>query len=376
METKGALAKLLLDRRVILTLGAGGVGKTTSSAAMACLGAMLGKKVALLSIDPAKRLADAMGIRLGSELSRIRFPTDLEVKGSLYGAMLDQKAVFDEMVTKWAKSPKAQERIFSNKIYQSVSANMGGPLEYMALAKLQAIVEDDSFDLIVVDTPPDTHALDFLDRPNALSGFMEKGVMTWLIKPFALAQKLGAGKLLRAGGRMMSGIAAVTGVKMLQLLAEFLILIEDVIQGFGEAGKKVMTLMRSQQAAFVLVAAPHDAAQRSSNTLMKELAKQGYDLSFLIVNRLLDEGLLSELASSKKHSDLDAGLARLPQSDLEVLQVKSYNIKDNLQCLQDLRRQVFPSSSMVGLVEQHGAIHTLDALNSFAQSLAAAEVME
>ena len=215
---------LIAKHRVIVAVGSGGVGKTTTSAALATLGAKMGRKVALISIDPAKRLADAMGISLGSTFSKVEFPENLEVSGSVFGAMLDQKAVFDEMVQKWAKSDKVREKIYANSIYQAVSENLGGPLEYMALAKLHAISEDSTFDLIIVDTPPDTHALDFLDRPNALAGFMERGVMTWLIKPFHIAQKLGAGRIIRAGGKMMSGIAAVTGVKMLQMLAEFLIL--------------------------------------------------------------------------------------------------------------------------------------------------------
>ena len=197
------ILSLIHDHRFIVTLGSGGVGKTTTAVALAVLAAMEGKKVGLLSIDPAKRLADAMGIKLGSALSPIKIPGS-DMKGSLHGAMLDQKAVFDEMVDRWAPSKSIKEKIYENSIYKEVSANLGGPLEYMALAKLQAMSEDDSFDLIVLDTPPDTHALDFLERPNALSGFTEGGVMTWLIKPFYLAQKLGAGKLLRASGKLMS----------------------------------------------------------------------------------------------------------------------------------------------------------------------------
>lgn len=282
-EETSVFARMVADSRIIVAIGSGGVGKTTSSIAIALMAARAGKRVGLLSIDPAKRLADALGIPLGSELVRVQM--EHSIPGTLEAAMLDQKAVFDEMVRRFAPSPAAAQKIFANSIYKEVSSNLGGPLEYMALAKLETMLKQGRYDLIVLDTPPDTHALDFLARPNILAGFIEHGVMSWMIKPFHLAQKLGAGALFKAGGKMMHGISSITGIKMLRLLAEFLVLMEDVIVGFNRVGREVAQSLRQNSTGFVLVSAPYENALRSASHLMRELKTQNYPLLSIILNR-------------------------------------------------------------------------------------------
>ena len=276
------IVDIISSKRIIVVLGAGGVGKTTSSAALAVSAAQLGKKVALLSIDPAKRLADAMGIKLGSDLCRVDLGS--QCRGELHAAMLDQAAVFDAMVKRFA-SPSAQAKIFQNSVYKQVSCNLGGPLEYMALAKLSEIVDDD-FDTIILDTPPDVHALDFLRRPNILSGFTEAGVMRFLIKPFFLAQRLGVGRLLTFGEKLMGGIAAVTGVGILEKVAEFFVLMDDVIKGFQGSGSKVQTHLKSASTAFGIISSPFPSSMRACDKILKELAADSFPLGFVILNRV------------------------------------------------------------------------------------------
>ncbi len=358
---------LVKQSRIIVTLGSGGVGKTTTSVALAVIGAMLGKKVGLLSIDPAKRLAEAMGISLGNQLTEVKFSSELAMPGQVFGAMLDQKAVFDEMVEKWTDSANVKEKIYANSIYQAVSQNLGGPLEYMALAKLQSMAEDSTFDLIVLDTPPDSHALDFLDRPNALSGFMERGVMTWLIKPFHFAQKLGAGKLFRAGGRMMSGIASVTGVKMLQMLAEFLILMEDVIKGFNKIGSEVSQLLKQENTNFILVTAPHPAAVRSVQLLLKELKEKDYPLGGLYINRCIPQ----DLSASIDRCLMKVAPDSIFSSGFSILKRK----KDSSQEMIERTKQLVDESNIgsipiIRVEEQDKLIHSLDILVDFATNLA------
>jgi len=273
------------NSRILVTVGSGGVGKTTSSIALALLGAKLGLRVGLLSIDPAKRLADALGIPLGSELSPVRLQR--QVAGHVEAAMLDQKAVFDDMVRRFAPNPNVANKIFNNSIYKEVSSNLGGPLEYMALAKLETMLSQGRYDLIVLDTPPDAHALDFLARPNILHGFIENGVMSWMIKPFHLAQKLGAGAIFKAGGKVMHGISSITGVKMLKLLAEFLVLMEEVIIGFNRVGREVSVALKQNSTGFVMVSAPTDNAVRSASFLLQELKNNQYPLLTVIMNRNL-----------------------------------------------------------------------------------------
>jgi anion-transporting ArsA/GET3 family ATPase len=296
--TAEPFSKVLESIKVVVMLGAGGVGKTTSAILVAMIGAMQGRRVALLSIDPARRLAAALGLPLGNQLKRIAFPESLGFKGSIDGAMLDQKAVFDAMVRRYAPSDQVAERILGHQVYRAISANLSGPLEYMALAKLHELSEDHRYDLIVLDTPPDTHALDFLARPNVLAGFMENKVMTWLIKPFLLAGKLGLGRLFSAGEKLMGGIAKVTGVTALHSFGEFLVLMQEVIEGFHSSGEKIVSLLSRPDTAFVLVTVPTSAAARSAVNLTLQLNEMNYEASAVIFNRCLPEPVRAELAAN------------------------------------------------------------------------------
>jgi anion-transporting ArsA/GET3 family ATPase len=297
------MRKLIEQKRVIVVLGAGGVGKTSSAIALALIGAEAGKKVALLSIDPAKRLAAAMGLELSGKLATVAIDKSYGFKGFLDATMLDQKEVFDSMVIKHAPSKKIADRILVHPVYRAASTNLSGPLEYMALAKLQEIVENESYDLIVLDTPPDTHALDFLARPNVLAGFMENKVMSWMIKPFQLAGKFGLGRLLNAGEKMMGGIAKITGVASLHAFADFLVLMQEVIEGFHRSGDDVVRTLKNKKTGFILVSAPLENACRSTSFIADQLSKLGYSCDGLILNRCLPRSVVDAAATSK-HSEV------------------------------------------------------------------------
>ena len=301
--TSEPFSKVLGPAKVVVMLGAGGVGKTTSAILVAMLGAMQGRRVALLSIDPARRLAAALGLPLGNQLKRINLPPEFGAKGTIDGAMLDQKAVFDAMVRRYAPSDVVAERILAHQVYRAISANLSGPLEYMALAKLHELSEDHRYDLIVLDTPPDTHALDFLARPNVLAGFMENRVMTWLIKPFLFAGKLGLGKLFSAGEKLMGGVAKVTGVTALHSFGEFLVLMQEVIEGFHSSGEKIVQLLRRNDTAFVLVTVPTAAASRSAINLTQQLREMNYEAGAVIFNRCLPAAVSKELADAGEADD-------------------------------------------------------------------------
>lgn len=285
-KTARTIDELIQGKRVLVMVGAGGVGKTTSSALLAIRAAMSGRRVALLSIDPAKRLASALGIGLGHTMSQVDLPGAAS-GGSLYAAMLDQKEVFDRMVRRHAPSEKIADRIMRDPLYRAASTNLSGPLEYMALARLQELTKDDAYDLIVLDTPPDTHALDFLKRPNVLAGFMENRVMNWVIKPVLAMGKLGLGRILGAGDKFAGGISAVTGFSALKSFAEFLLLMQEVITGFHQTGEQVTATLQSSETAFVLVAVPTRAAERSALFLAGALAEMDYRVDAMVINRCL-----------------------------------------------------------------------------------------
>lgn len=286
---------LIQDAKIVIALGSGGVGKTTSSLGIALAAAYQGKKVCLLSIDPAKRLAAALGIKLGSELSTVQLPNNTK-NGSLDAAMLDQKAVFDEMVGKFTSDLVTYKKILDHPIYQAASEKFGGALEYMAVAKLQKIVDEDQFDLIVLDTPPDTHALEFLSKPNILAGFMENKVMTWLIKPIYFAQKLGLGKLAAMGERLAGGIAKVTGVKSLHLLAELLVLMQDTIEGFHKSSERITEILHYDSTKFLLVTALHTASHRSTLHILKEISERNFQIDLVLINRTIPDAAKDSIA--------------------------------------------------------------------------------
>jgi anion-transporting ArsA/GET3 family ATPase len=286
-ELDPAVADLLSSSRVIVLLGAGGVGKTTTSVTLALAAAQAGRRVALLSIDPAKRLAAALGMPLSGTPKPLVLPAAGGFRGTLAAAMLDQKEVFDAMVRRHAPSEAVALRIMAHPAYKAASTKLSGPLEYMALAKLQDLANDPQYDLVVLDTPPDDHALDFLARPNILAGFADNKVMTWLVRPFLIAGKLGLGRMLSAGEKLMGGVAKVTGVTALHSFADFLVLIQEVIDGFHLAGEKTAALLRQPSTRFIVVTIATRSATRGALHVTDALRRFGYRTAALLINRLL-----------------------------------------------------------------------------------------
>src|SRR5262249_15012957 len=184
----GTLAEALLAKRIVVCLGSGGVGKTTTAATLALAGARHGKKTLVLTIDPARRLASSLGLpKLDHEEREV--PTEILTQagpvapgGRLFAMMLDQKRAFDEAVERYAKDPEAVKRILENSIYRQISGSLTGSHEYAAMAKLYQIDHERDYELIVVDTPPTAHALDFLDAPEKVSGAIDSPAVEWFVK--------------------------------------------------------------------------------------------------------------------------------------------------------------------------------------------------
>jgi anion-transporting ArsA/GET3 family ATPase len=281
----------LLARRVIACVGAGGVGKTTLAAAIGLGAARRGRRALVLTIDPARRLADALGVgTLGAEpqpIARellVRLGVPLE--GELFAMMLDMKRTFDELVTRFAPDPAARERILANRIYQHVSDALAGSAEYSAMEKVYEMSERPEFDLVVLDTPPSAHALDFLEAPERLIGMLDSRLVQLLLHPAMSAGRLGLRLFQRGAHQAFSLIERITGFGFLEDISEFLLAFEGMSDGFRRRAEAVRRLLFGPETAFVLAAAPSGESVAHARDLLSRLEAHGAHVVGVVANRI------------------------------------------------------------------------------------------
>jgi anion-transporting ArsA/GET3 family ATPase len=275
------IGSILTDtsNRVVVCCGAGGVGKTTTAAAMALRAAEYGRTVAVLTIDPAKRLAQALGVGdLGNSPQRV--PLAPEVPGQLFAMMLDMRRTFDEMVIQYSGPDRAQA-ILDNQFYQTVATSLAGTQEYMAMEKLGQLLGEDRWDLVVVDTPPSRNALDFLDAPKRLGSFMDSRLWRLLLGPGR-----GIGRLVTgAVGLAMKALSTVLGSQMLSDAAGFVQSLDATFGGFREKADRTYALLKRRGTQFVVVSAAEPDALREASFFVDRLSEERMPLAGLILNR-------------------------------------------------------------------------------------------
>ena len=275
------MKSILADKsnRVVVCCGAGGVGKTTTAAAMAMRAAEYGRTVVVLTIDPARRLAQALGIRdLGNDPQRV--PMAPEVSGQLYAMMLDMRRTFDEMVVEYSGHERAQS-ILDNQFYQTVAASLSGTQEYMAMEKLGQLLQQDRWDLVVVDTPPSRNALDFLDAPKRLGSFMDSRLWRLLLAPGR-----GIGRIVTgAVGLAMKALSTILGSQMLSDASQFVQSLDATFGGFREKADRTYELLKRRGTQFVVVSAAEPDALREASFFVDRLSDEGMPLAGLILNR-------------------------------------------------------------------------------------------
>ncbi|MDQ1457967.1 MAG: hypothetical protein QOH28_3587 [Actinomycetota bacterium] len=281
--------ELVDDRRVVICCGTGGVGKTTTAAVLALEGARRGRKACVVTIDPARRLADALGIeRLTND------PTEIDPKlwadigaevvpgGRLSAMMLDTKSTFDLLVTRNASSPEQARRILENTFYRNVSGALGGTQEYMAMEKLHELHDEGDFDLIVVDTPPTRHALDFLDAPQRLTRLLDNRVFRLLMMPTRAYLRVAS----VAVQTFLRTVARVVGSEVIEDVVAFFRAFEGMEEGFRMRAQVVGDLLADPDTAFVLVSSPRRDAMQDATFFAQRLAEAGQSVQALIVNRV------------------------------------------------------------------------------------------
>lgn len=329
----------LFARRVVVCLGAGGVGKTTVSAAIALAAARRGQRALVLTIDPARRLADALGVgSLGHEPQAL--PREIlqrlgvEPPGAMSAMMLDMKRTFDELVLRFAPDTSTRERIFANPIYQHVSDALAGSAEYSAMEKVYEVSGLGAYDLVVLDTPPSAHALDFLEAPERMLAFLDSKLVQLLLHPAFRAGRFGLRLFQRGAHQAFRVIERVTGVGFLEDISEFLLAFEGMAEGFRERARRVQELLYGPEAAFVLAAGPTSESVRHAGSFLDRLVARQAPVAGVVVNRLHawpagggavpspDERseALASLSKAFAHDDPDVALPDAAEAALWILE--------------------------------------------------------
>ncbi|MGI8505626.1 MAG: ArsA family ATPase [Solirubrobacteraceae bacterium] len=282
-----SVAELLEGKRVCVCGGSGGVGKTTTSAAVALGMAARGAKVAVVTIDPAKRLANALGLQELENQPRRVEPERLaaggiEVEGELWAMMLDPKRTFDELIERIAPDATRAREIKANRVYRGLSTAVSGSQEFTAVAKLYELDRDGDFDLLVLDTPPSRNALDFLDAPGRLTSFLEGRALKTFIRPTGLGMRV----LGRGAAPLLAALRRVTGVDLLSDLSTFFSLLGDMTEDFSERAAQVEQMLKADTTAFLLVTSAERVAIDEAIWFRRTLKASGLPFAGVIVNRV------------------------------------------------------------------------------------------
>jgi anion-transporting ArsA/GET3 family ATPase len=274
------------DAHVLVTTGAGGVGKTTTAAAIGLAAARAGRRTLVLTIDPARRLAQAMGLEgLSDEPTEVEVPGAAE-GGELWAMMLDMQTTFDRLIDRHASTAENAHNIKTNRIYRTLSSTLSGTQEYMAMERLHELHDTGEWDLLVVDTPPTRSALDFLDAPKRMTSFLEGRLLSLLMKPGMAAGKR-VGKVVGFGATAFMKVAGkVTGMDLLEDLASFFRNFEGMYQGFKERAEEVLALLQRPSSRFVVVTSPEPPPLREAKFFLERLEQEGLHSAGVVVNRI------------------------------------------------------------------------------------------
>jgi anion-transporting ArsA/GET3 family ATPase len=281
--------QVLAEKQILVCVGSGGVGKTTTAAALGLAGARAGRRTLVITIDPAKRLASSLGLaELGHEVQEVA-PELVSAGGTraaaLSAMMLDQKRAFDEVVERHAKDPAAVKRILANPVYAQISGSLAGSQEYAAMAKLHELDATGRFDLIVVDTPPTAHALDFLDAPEKLTQAIDSPAIEWFRK-LQGGGRSGWSLLGKSGSFVLARLAKFVGSRFLDDLGVFFTEFNDILGGFRQRAEETFALLRQPKVGFVLVSSPEPMALREALYFHERLVASKMPLAGFVINRI------------------------------------------------------------------------------------------
>jgi anion-transporting ArsA/GET3 family ATPase len=315
-----ALGRLVEERTIVVCCGAGGVGKTTTAAVLAAEAAARGRRAVVVTIDPARRLADALGLAgLTNDPTLVDWTPpgrrgDQAVTGELWAVMLDTKGTFDHLVDVYSPDPAQAERIKANRFYRNISAALSGTQEYMAAEKLYELHDDTRFDVVVVDTPPTRNALDFLEAPGRLTRFLDHRLYRALTAPTRVGLKMvnvAAQAFLRTLSRVVGGDAIADAIAFFQAF-------DGMEEGFRQRANAVAELLASSETAYVLVTAPRRDTVEEARYFAHRLAEGGTPAAAVIVNRVHPDFGDSPRLPAGRAAKPSAALVELIQNRAEL----------------------------------------------------------
>jgi anion-transporting ArsA/GET3 family ATPase len=316
--------RIIDDRRtrIIVCCGSGGVGKTTTAAAIGLRAAERGRQVCVLTVDPARRLAQSMGLTSLDNTPRLVDGIDEETGGSLHAMMLDMKRTFDEIVEAHSDPARAAQ-ILANPFYQSLSSSFAGTQEYMAMEKLGQLRRSNEWDLIVVDTPPSRSALDFLDAPERLGRFLDGRLIKVLTAPVKAGRPFG--RVLNAGLSVMTGaLTKLLGGQVLRDAQTFITAFDTMFGGFRERAEATYKLLQAPGTSFLVIATPEPDALREASYFVERLAEERMPLAGLILNRVHTAGV-NQLSAARSLAAAET-LEAMPNGGTAAASSASYTV--------------------------------------------------
>lgn len=372
------LARLVADKKLIVCVGAGGVGKTTTAASLALRAALSGRRALVLTIDPAKRLANALGLdRIGSVATGIDLGGRAAPGGALDAMMLDPRATLDDVVRRVSPSAQVRDALFANRIYRHIAGSFSGSQEYMASEQLYDVALSGRYDLVVLDTPPVKNALDFLDSPGRLTRFLDGQVIKW----FLAHEEQGMGRrLLASTSAVVYGLLGhVFGREFLDELAAFFRLFGELVDGFRVRHEAVARMFGAPTTAFVVVSAPTESAAEVAGYFFEELRARRIPAAALVVNQVhalpiepvdvvatIGDAVVSEVRSHTGEGSASDAKERLTREVLRHLAEAHAQLRDVARDerarVQALRARAGVSVPAVVVPRVRGEVHDLDGL--------------
>ncbi len=307
------LVDIIETKRLVVCCGSGGVGKTTIAAALGVASARAGKRALVLTIDPAKRLANALGLEaLASRPQLIRLPS--KGPGSLHAAQLDAKRTFDDIITRFAPDAQTRKAILENPLYKQLSSMIAGSQEYMAMEKLYELSQEEAWDFLILDTPPARNAMDFLDAPQRMVRAITDSVLKYFVRPSLYAGRLGSRAFGHVSKRLVDTLGRFTGVQFIHEVFDLVSSTVSLLDGFRQRAAATEKLLKEDTTAFLLITSPRPAAIADAHRFHERFTKHKLPLSGCIINRVhpsfaKDRATLDRLYKEAVSSGNDIALA-------------------------------------------------------------------